>query len=67
VRRRSSAQDALHEGVLREDEGVLAEDASAYLGLLLHDVVDDVDDVVGSVEVVDVGTQRLPQIGDDAE
>ena len=67
MRRRSSAQDALHEGILREDEGVLAEDTSAYLRFLLHDVVDDVDDVAGSVEVVDMRTQRLLQVGDDAE
>lgn len=56
----SAARPVLEEEVLRE---------SPLAGLdSIHILLrDDVDDVVGSVEVVDMRTQRLSQVGDDAE
>ena len=57
----SAARRIPEEEVLREEFPLAGLDS---IHILLRD---DVDDVVGSVEVVDMRTQRLPQIGDDAE
>ena len=57
----SAARPVLEEEVLREEFPLAGLDS---IHILLRD---DVDDVVGSVEVLDVRAQRLSQVGDDAE